>query len=177
MIDFLYQTHVVFPKGLKKAVHYNILINPTGKPGKFRAVDWCVELNNLFTKVEYGGSSSNHTVDHIIKESPLVEAYRSIRTSIEQNFALSHLTSAHTDPDMTKTFDVLRQHLEHHKPHRRVLGCKSKYCIPDPIEKGMNLFLKENMVTGADGNRGEVGDNEDFEEAVNEIDIVGELLE
>lgn len=29
----------------------NILINPTGRPGRFRAVDWAVELLNLFTKV------------------------------------------------------------------------------------------------------------------------------
>lgn len=33
------------------AVRYSMLINPTGKEGKFRAVDWCVELNNLYTKV------------------------------------------------------------------------------------------------------------------------------
>lgn len=29
----------------------SILINPTGHPAKFRAVDWAVELLNLFTKV------------------------------------------------------------------------------------------------------------------------------
>ena len=29
----------------------NILINPTGRPGKFRVVDWAVELLNFFTKV------------------------------------------------------------------------------------------------------------------------------
>ena len=34
-----------------RAVRYHMLINPTGLAGKFRAVDWCVELNNLFTKV------------------------------------------------------------------------------------------------------------------------------
>jgi hypothetical protein len=34
-----------------RAIRYNILINPTGKAGKFRGVDWCVELNNLYTKV------------------------------------------------------------------------------------------------------------------------------
>jgi hypothetical protein len=35
----------------RRSIRYNILINPTGKVGKFRAVDWCVELNNLYTKV------------------------------------------------------------------------------------------------------------------------------
>jgi hypothetical protein len=28
-----------------------ILVNPGGKEGKYRAVDWCVELDNLLTKV------------------------------------------------------------------------------------------------------------------------------
>lgn len=28
-----------------------MLVNPTGKEKKWRGVDWCVELNNLFTKV------------------------------------------------------------------------------------------------------------------------------
>lgn len=29
----------------------NILCNPTGKKGHFRAIDWLVEHNNLFIKV------------------------------------------------------------------------------------------------------------------------------
>ena len=36
---------------ISKAVRYHLLVNPTGQNGKFRSVDWCVELNNLFTKV------------------------------------------------------------------------------------------------------------------------------
>jgi hypothetical protein len=28
-----------------------MLVNPTGKPGKFRGVDWVIELHNLYTKV------------------------------------------------------------------------------------------------------------------------------
>jgi hypothetical protein len=29
----------------------NILCNPTGKKGEFRALDWIVEHNNLYIKV------------------------------------------------------------------------------------------------------------------------------
>jgi hypothetical protein len=39
-----------------RAIRMNILINPTGQPGKFRAVDWAVELLNLFTKVVFVSS-------------------------------------------------------------------------------------------------------------------------
>lgn len=54
----------------RRAVRYNILVNPSGKEGEFRGVDWLVELNNLFTKVcLYGADGSGITVawtDHII---------------------------------------------------------------------------------------------------------------
>lgn len=36
---------------LRRAVRYSMLINLTGKPGFHRAVDWVVELNNLYIKV------------------------------------------------------------------------------------------------------------------------------
>ncbi|KIL55117.1 hypothetical protein M378DRAFT_91388 [Amanita muscaria Koide BX008] len=176
MVQFLYSTHAIYPPGLKKAIRYNILVNPTGKEGKFRAVDWCVELNNLFTKAEYGGSSSNHTVDRIIKESPLVEVYRNIRTSIEQNFTLSHRTNARTDPDMSKTFDALRKHLEETKPHRKILGRKSACSIPDPMEKGRLIFQKGGTSTSSSKgvNMEETGDDE----AIADVDdVIGELVE
>ncbi|KIK82496.1 hypothetical protein PAXRUDRAFT_153718 [Paxillus rubicundulus Ve08.2h10] len=51
MTTFLLNVHFVYPPGFKKAIRYHILVNPSGKPMKWRAVDWCVELNNLFTQV------------------------------------------------------------------------------------------------------------------------------
>lgn len=36
---------------ISKAIRLNVLKNPTGKKGRFRAVDWIVEHNNLYTKV------------------------------------------------------------------------------------------------------------------------------
>jgi hypothetical protein len=48
---FLSEVHFLYPAGLKRAVRYHILVNPSGKEGKYRAVDWCVELDNLLTKV------------------------------------------------------------------------------------------------------------------------------
>lgn len=48
---YLSDVHFLYPVGLKKAVRYHILVNPGGKEGKHRAVDWCVELDNLLTKV------------------------------------------------------------------------------------------------------------------------------
>ncbi|THH18250.1 hypothetical protein EW146_g2697 [Bondarzewia mesenterica] len=61
MTDFLTNVHFVYPEGLRRAVRYNMLVNPTGKPGQYRGVDWVVELLNLFMKHVYGGSGSNFT--------------------------------------------------------------------------------------------------------------------
>ncbi|KAF8170079.1 hypothetical protein BJ912DRAFT_861513 [Pholiota molesta] len=44
--------HFIYPAGLKRAIRMNILCNPTGKKGHFRAIDWVVEHNNLYTKVD-----------------------------------------------------------------------------------------------------------------------------
>ncbi|KIJ21106.1 hypothetical protein PAXINDRAFT_65800, partial [Paxillus involutus ATCC 200175] len=58
MMKFLLNIHFAYPPGLRHTIHYHILVNPTGKAMKWRAVDWCVELNNLFTKV----CESLHTI-------------------------------------------------------------------------------------------------------------------
>ena len=46
LTKYLIDVHYTFPAGLQKAIRYHTLVNPTGKPHHFRAVDWCVELNN-----------------------------------------------------------------------------------------------------------------------------------
>ncbi|TBU51030.1 hypothetical protein BD310DRAFT_835544, partial [Dichomitus squalens] len=34
-----------------QAIRMNILVNPTGQPHEFRAVDWVIELLNMLIKV------------------------------------------------------------------------------------------------------------------------------
>lgn len=59
----------------RQAVHYYILVNSSGKEIKWQAVDWCVKLNNLFMKVKNGGKGPNCTLERILLESPLIQAY------------------------------------------------------------------------------------------------------
>lgn len=69
LVKHITNVHKVYPTGLRyvamsclrssspmrgftsRAVRYSMLINPTGKPGKFRGSDWAVELQNMSTKV------------------------------------------------------------------------------------------------------------------------------
>jgi hypothetical protein len=57
---FLTSIHFELPEATQRAVRYNWLVNVTGRPAKFRAVDWHVELHNLQIKV------SKHTQGHAI---------------------------------------------------------------------------------------------------------------
>ncbi|KAJ2971460.1 hypothetical protein NUW54_g12502 [Trametes sanguinea] len=50
-LRFLHALYFIYPDGLRRVIRYNILVNPTGKPKAFRAVDWVVELLNLYIKV------------------------------------------------------------------------------------------------------------------------------
>jgi len=45
----------------------NLLCNPTGKPHGFRAVDWVVERNNLYTKVSRCNDKHDETTSCKIK--------------------------------------------------------------------------------------------------------------
>ncbi|KAI5999218.1 hypothetical protein EDD15DRAFT_2135981, partial [Pisolithus albus] len=113
-----------------------ILINPTGHPTKWRAVDWCVELNNLFTKVKNGGKGSNRSVERIIMESPLVEVYRKLQTSVQKNFGHTHLATNHSPPDMRKTYEKVQERLALNSPHKMLPGRTSRYQVDDLGDKG-----------------------------------------
>ncbi|KAG1883646.1 hypothetical protein F4604DRAFT_1575628 [Suillus subluteus] len=107
-----------------------MLVNPSGKAGSFQAVDWCMELNNLYTKntlanhiyVIHDGKGPNHTTDHIILESPLVQVYRNLQQVFEESFLHSHLTNRHAIVDMMQTFKKLCKYIAQHSPHELVLG-------------------------------------------------------
>ncbi|KAG1895704.1 uncharacterized protein F5891DRAFT_959730 [Suillus fuscotomentosus] len=77
----------------------NLLCNPTGKSVTFHAIDWLVEQNNLYIKVIFPGGGPNGTLEHIIKESPLIEIYRSCHVTMENTFHLQHQTIWHSAPN------------------------------------------------------------------------------
>ncbi|KAI6022191.1 hypothetical protein PISMIDRAFT_108990, partial [Pisolithus microcarpus 441] len=72
-------------------------------------VDWCIELNNLFTKVKNGGKGSNHSVEWIILESPFVQIYQNLQGLVQQSFGHTHLMTNHVAPDMRKMFAKLQE--------------------------------------------------------------------
>ncbi|KAL6307299.1 hypothetical protein BKA93DRAFT_747706 [Sparassis latifolia] len=137
MLQFLHNLHLVYPAGLRCAIRMNILCNPMGKKHCFRAIDWWVEHNNLYTKRIYGGRFSNHTKKRILKESVLIEVFKIVRINFEDMFALDHRTYRHSPPKMQQTFNKLGNYVRQKKTHIRIPGQKAKYIVPDVMEAGM----------------------------------------
>jgi hypothetical protein len=162
----------------RKVIRLNWLCNPTGKAHAFRAVDWLVERNNLYTKVSvrcinlnissskrtfpkqviYAGTGPNRTIEHIIQESTLIELYRDCHVTVENGFYLEHRTIRHTHPDMTKTLRKLRTAIERSAPHHFTKGRRTKLSIPDQIAAAMNTMQKKKDPTANDND--EVADVE-----------------
>ncbi|KIK80180.1 hypothetical protein PAXRUDRAFT_159334, partial [Paxillus rubicundulus Ve08.2h10] len=148
---------------------YHILMNPTGKVMKWRAVDWCVELNNLFTKVKNGGKGLNHTVQQILLESPLVQVYCNIQGMVQQTFEHTHLTTNHSDLDMTKTFSKILEWFVLDSPHVVRIGRKTRHEIADMNDKGHQMMGKAAHGGGEGGNKNEGDDQVEMEDIIMEL--------
>ncbi|KAG6380521.1 hypothetical protein JVT61DRAFT_8685 [Boletus reticuloceps] len=96
-------------------------------------IDYVVQVKN-------GGTGPNRTVERILLESPLVQAYRNAQAMIQRNFLHTHLTIKHSDSNMTKTFKGLTTRLEVHSPHMVTIGRKSHHEIIDMMDKGQELM-------------------------------------
>ncbi|KAI0681765.1 hypothetical protein BC835DRAFT_1311785 [Cytidiella melzeri] len=128
MLLFMHQLYHIYPE---QAIRYNMLVNPTGRDQHFCAVDWVVELLNLFIKEIYGGKGSNYTKKRILDESALVLIYRNCHKVFKQNFLLSGLTYAHTTKNMMTTF------------HQHLAGRAAKYEIPNAMGRGAAIIASK----------------------------------
>ncbi len=91
-------------------------------------------------QVVYGGDGSNYTVEHILKDSPLVQVYRDIKLSMGENLFTMKLSSAHSYPDMTKTYKKITTYLSQMAAHIFTPGRTCKYSTPDPISVGLEAI-------------------------------------
>ncbi|PSR77789.1 hypothetical protein PHLCEN_2v7712, partial [Hermanssonia centrifuga] len=101
--------------------------------------------------VIYGGEGSNRTVVRIIKESILIQIFRDVHLTFEKNLVLSHLTTQHSAPDMTKTLTALLQHLAQERTHEKIPKRKSYYSIPNWMEIGQNALWSAAEVDEVEG--------------------------
>ncbi|KAG6849308.1 hypothetical protein H0H93_009576 [Arthromyces matolae] len=178
MRKYLRDVHFVYPEGVRGAVRKNILVNPTGRPGRFRGVDWWVEHNNFYIKRIYGGKFSNHTKHHILKESPLIGIFKNTRIQVENMFRMVNKTTRHSRPDMTKSYAKLTTHLEETKNNAVIPGRTTKYQVPNYLLRGQHLAStqKDTVIRGeyySDAAEGweDLGDGEDEAEELDDFEV------
>jgi hypothetical protein len=123
MLEFLTRLRAL-PERLARAIRLNWLCNPSGRRDGFRAVDWLVELNNLYIKVSvvvstvlllsdvqqvvYSGEGPNRTIKRILDQSGIIEIYRNCHENIENNFEISQRTVNHAKLNMDADIHAMR---------------------------------------------------------------------
>ncbi|KAI0702312.1 hypothetical protein BC835DRAFT_1411137 [Cytidiella melzeri] len=150
----------VYPERLARAIRLNWLCNPTGRHDGFRAVDWLVELMNLYIKVVYGSSGYARTFQLILKQSPLIEIFRRIHQTMQDNFHLLHRSVRHAPPDLTNTIQALCDLLRKNKAHEFDDSRKS-YDLKHHMNDG--LYLLQSTVTNKLSTEETAGEIEDID--------------
>ncbi|KDQ62452.1 hypothetical protein JAAARDRAFT_54404 [Jaapia argillacea MUCL 33604] len=141
MAKFLHDLYFVYPECLRRTIRMNILCNPQGKANHFRAIDWWVELNNLYIKRIYGSQFSNRTKARILKQSTLIEVFRNLQGNLEKTCALSRRSYKHSPPKMQRTFQKLRVYMKISKTHQVDLTRTTSHVILDFMEEGMMKMI------------------------------------
>ncbi|KAF8332732.1 uncharacterized protein EI90DRAFT_2844189, partial [Cantharellus anzutake] len=116
------------------------LCNPSGKEGGFRAVDWLVELMNLYIKVVYLGTGSVKMIEYIISQSSIIQAYRTCIEDIEEDYHIPDRTLHHASPDIESRLVAMMNELCNLRPHKYEKGRTSPAIIEDHFQKGLELL-------------------------------------
>jgi hypothetical protein len=104
-----------------------------------------------------------------MKESALIEVYKSIRIQFEQMFCLEHKTIRHSPPKMKNTFNKLGEYMRKESTHKEVKG-RAANSIVDAMAKGMHMAMTGHAPGGSGAiDSGELGDD------VEEVDDDGSL--
>ncbi|KAI0083556.1 hypothetical protein BDY19DRAFT_1079007 [Irpex rosettiformis] len=174
LIKTMNDLRFVYPPRLARAIRLNWLCNPTGRPDGFRAVDWLVELMNLYIKVVYGSSGYTRTFQLILKQSPLIEIFRHLHRTMQDNFHLLHRSVRHAPQSQQNTLQALCTLLCTNKAYEIEDGRKS-YELIDHVHEGIYKLQSSGTVatvemTGPEDGNVFSDDTEKDEEAEVEID-------
>ncbi|KAF9565289.1 hypothetical protein CPC08DRAFT_630209 [Agrocybe pediades] len=103
-------------------------------------------INNLYTKVIYGGEGSTRTLKHILDESILIEFFRECHVTIENGFHLVNRTISHHPTNMVKTLHRMEHHFDDGNPHVYTPGRKAEHNVPDMIAVGMHDIQTKKII-------------------------------
>ncbi|KAI0047482.1 hypothetical protein FA95DRAFT_1663095 [Auriscalpium vulgare] len=110
MLEHLQCFHQEWPPDLKDFVRkYCWLVNRSGKPDGFTAVDQAQEQNIKDLKVTYRASGPGATLEHLAKVSPAVPVLRAVKDCIKWQIQLVKARGTkHTVPAKEKDVELLK---------------------------------------------------------------------
>ncbi|KAF8344262.1 uncharacterized protein EI90DRAFT_2902059 [Cantharellus anzutake] len=136
-----------YPLPLQEAIMRCWLCNPSGNNGGFRAIDWLVELMNLYTKVIYSGGGSGKTIEYIVSQLSIIQAYRTCIEDVKDDYHIPDKTLHHASPDIESRLLAIRNELRNLRPHKYERGRTVPTVIDDHFRKGLELFQHGTMWT------------------------------
>ena len=163
---FLTDLKYNYPPDVARAIRLGWLVNPTGKAGCWRGVDWVEEYNNLLIQNMCGNDSSNRTLRRIIENSNMVMVFRNIFRVFDESYGNISRTIHHSTPDMSPKINLVQESMKQRRMNEDTdtRGEGYEYRVPNQIQIGMKKLL--HMPAGGGG-------KEDGEED----EIIGNPLE
>lgn len=144
MHQFLTDLEYNFPPDLAHAVRMGWLVNPTGKVGCWRGVDWVVEYNNLLTRNLFGKDASNLTVKRILENSNLIMTFRQILLAFDENYQNISRSIHHTNPDKAPTLSVLCDYMKLQRVNEDTVDRAGEYAeVPNAAAVGSRKILTQ----------------------------------
>jgi len=108
-----------------------------------------------------------------MKESALIEVYKSICIQFEQMFCLEHRTIWHSPPKMKNTFDKLGKYMQKESTHKEVKGWAA-HNIVNAMAKGMHMAMMGQAPGGLGASDpGELGDDAEEVDDDGSLDVQG----
>ena len=90
----------------------------------------------------YGGSGSGKTINYVISQSSIINAYHQCIKDIEDDFHIPEKMLHHAAPDIQSRVDGLKKMFHELQPHRYERAQKVPHLVVDHFQKGCGQYQR-----------------------------------
>src|SRR5260370_21114571 len=94
--------------------------------------------NNM--QVVYSGMGYVKTIEYIVSQSSIIQAYRTSIENTEEDYHIPEKTLHHTSLDIESRLVAMMNDIHNLHPHKCEKGCSSPAIIEDHYQKGWGMF-------------------------------------
>ena len=101
----------------------------------------------------YGSSGSGRTINYVISQSSIINAYCQCIEDVEDDFHIPEKMLHHATPDIQSRVDGLKRTFRELRPHKYERGQSVPHLVADHFQKGCEQFQRGTMwnSTAVDG--------------------------